>query len=87
MRYSDRVTRDQKIVGVGAASGVTAMIIALATIYQLWPINLALMDVADRLAFACQVNVFAALPLLVAVMTVGQAGQSGKLGLPTSRRR
>jgi len=66
------MTGDQKIVGLGAASGVAAMIVAVAGIYQLWPINPALVDVAHRLAFACQANAFAALPLLVAVMTVGQ---------------
>jgi hypothetical protein len=31
------MTRDQKIVGIGAASGVAAMIVAIAGTYQLWP--------------------------------------------------
>jgi hypothetical protein len=66
------MTRDQKIVGVGAASGVVAMIISVAGIYALWPINPGLADISRRLAFALQANAFAALPLLIGVMTVGQ---------------
>ena len=65
------MTRDQKIVGVGAASGVAAMIIIVTGIYQLWPINPGLADISRRLAFALQANAFAALPLLVGVMAVG----------------
>ena len=65
------MTRDQKIVGVGAASGVAAMIIIVTGIYQVWPIDPALADISRRLAFALQANAFAALPLLIGVMAVG----------------
>jgi len=65
------MTRDQKIVAIGAASGVTAMIISIAAIYQYWPINPGLTDITRRLAFALQANAFAALPLLIGVMIVG----------------
>jgi hypothetical protein len=65
------MTRDQKIVGVGAASGVTAMIAAMAGIYQLWPVNPSLADVSSRLAYALQANAFAVLPLLIGIMAVG----------------
>jgi hypothetical protein len=65
------MTRDQKIVGVGAASGVTAMIAAIAGIYQLWPVNPSLADVSSRLAYALQANAFAVLPLLIGIMAVG----------------
>jgi hypothetical protein len=65
------MTRDQKIVGVGAASGVTAMVAAIAGIYQLWPANPSLVDVSSRLAYALQANAFAVLPLLIVIMTVG----------------
>ena len=65
------MTRDQKIVGVGAASGVTAMIAAIAGIYQLWPANPSLADVGSRLAYVLQANAFAVLPLLIGIMAVG----------------
>ena len=65
------MTRDQKIVAVGAASGVAAMIIGMAGIYHLWPVNPRLADAGSRLSCALQANAFAVLPLLIAVMVVG----------------
>lgn len=65
------MTRDQKIVGVGAVSGVTAMVAAISGIYRLWPINPSLADVNSRLAYALQANAFAVLPLLIGIMIVG----------------
>ena len=65
------MTRDQKIVGIGAASGVIAMIAAVLVIYQLWPASIGLVDGSSRLAYALQANVFAALPLLIGIMMVG----------------
>ena len=67
------MTRDQKIVGVGAASGVTAMVTAIAGIYQLWPTNPSLADGSSRLAYALQADAFAVLPLLIGIMTVGNS--------------
>ena len=46
------MTRDQKTVGIGAASGVAAMIAAVSVIYQLWPTNLGLADGSSRLVYA-----------------------------------
>ena len=46
------MTKDQKIVAVGAASGVIAMIAGTALIYNLWPANPALNDISSRLAYA-----------------------------------
>jgi hypothetical protein len=65
------MTRDQKIVGIGAASGVAAMVAAVSVIYQLWPPNLGLADVSSRLAYTLQANVFAILPLLAGIIVVG----------------
>jgi hypothetical protein len=65
------MTRDQKTVAIGAASGVAAMIITVTGIYQLWPIDPHLADVGNRLALALQASAFAALPLLVGVLAVG----------------
>jgi hypothetical protein len=65
------MTRDQKTVGIGAASGVAAMIAAVSVIYQLWPTNLGLADGSSRLVYALQASVFAVLPLLIGIMMVG----------------
>ena len=65
------MTEDQKRVGLGAAGGVIAMAVAVFGIYQLWPITPGLADVGSRLVYALQANAFAALPLLVGIMVVG----------------
>jgi hypothetical protein len=65
------MTRDQKTVAIGAASGVASMIVSVAGIYQLWPIDPGLGDITRRLAFALEANAVAALPLLIAVIAVG----------------
>jgi len=65
------MTRDQKIVGIGAASGVAAMIAAVVGIYQLWPSSSGLVDNSSRLAYAVQANASAVIPLLASIITVG----------------
>lgn len=53
------MTKDQKIVAVGAASGIIAMIASVFVIYSLWPANPALSDLSSRLAYALQAAAFA----------------------------
>jgi hypothetical protein len=65
------MTRDQKIVAIGAAIGVATMITATAGLYRLWPSDSILADVASRLAYALQADAFAVIPLLLGVITVG----------------
>jgi hypothetical protein len=65
------MTKEQKVVGIGAASGVLAMVASVATISRLWPINTGFIDVSSRVAYALQMNAFAILPLLVGIMIVG----------------
>ena len=65
------MTRDQTVVAIGAGSGVASMVVAVAGIYQLWPVNPALGEVGSRLAYALQADAFAALPLLVGIIIVG----------------
>src|SRR5271166_2640364 len=67
------MTKEQKVVGVGAASGVLAMVASVATISRLWPIDAGFIDVSSRLAYALQMNAFAILPLLVGIMIVGNS--------------
>jgi hypothetical protein len=65
------MTRDQKTVAIGAASGVATMIAGVTGIYHLWPANPGLTDMSSRLAYALQANAFAVIPLLLGVITVG----------------
>lgn len=65
------MTRDQKIVAAGAASGVATMVIATACLYRLWPASAGLTDVGSRLAYALMADAFAAVPLFAGVITVG----------------
>jgi uncharacterized MAPEG superfamily protein len=65
------MTRDQRVVALGAASGVIAMLTSVAAIYRFWPVDPGLNDTAARIAFALQANAFAVLPLLISVMAVG----------------
>jgi hypothetical protein len=65
------MTRDQKVVAIGAASGVAAMIASVFVLYQLWPVNPGLANVSSRLAYTLQADVFAVLPLLIGIMAVG----------------
>jgi hypothetical protein len=56
---------------MGAASGVAAMIAGVTGLYRLWPVNHSLTGTASRISYALQANAFAVLPLLVAVIMVG----------------
>jgi hypothetical protein len=67
------MTKEQKIVGIGAASGVLAMVASLATISRLWPIHADFVDTSSRLAYALQMNAFAFTPLLVGIILVGNS--------------
>src|SRR5262245_66629436 len=53
------MTREQKIVAIGSASGVATMIAAVVGIYQIWPNDPSLTDAASRLAYTVQANAFA----------------------------
>jgi uncharacterized MAPEG superfamily protein len=64
------MTKDQKIVAVGAASGVATMIVAMTAIYWSWPADPGLVDVASRLAYTLKADLVAVLPLLVSIIAV-----------------
>jgi len=65
------MTRDQRLVAIGAASGVLAMVASVTAIFRLWPVDPGLTDISARIAFTLQANVFAVLPLLLSVIAVG----------------
>ena len=65
------MTRDQRVVALGAASGVIAMLASVTAIFRFWPVDPGLIDTGARIAYTLQANVFAALPLLLSVIAVG----------------
>jgi len=67
------MTRDQKIVAVGAASGILSMLAALFLLTPLMPALSPLTGAGERLAFAAKWIAVAAAPLFFAVAAVGNA--------------
>ena len=62
---------EQKIVAVGAASGIAAMIVAVWVLTRLLPVP-AVEDAASaRLAYALGANVFSLVPFFVMLIAVG----------------
>ncbi|HYD38492.1 MAG TPA: MAPEG family protein [Allosphingosinicella sp.] len=77
------MTRDQRIVAVGAAAGIAAMALALWLLSTRLPPPAGVATLADRLAFAARWLAFAALPLLAMVAAVGNARFLGEAIDPT----
>jgi hypothetical protein len=62
---------DQKTVAIGAASGVACMFLLNAAVYAGFPTISGIDTVIDRLVFTLKLNVFAVIPLFIAVAIVG----------------
>jgi uncharacterized MAPEG superfamily protein len=67
------MTQSQKIVAIGAASGVATMLLSMFVLYAALPHAAPGAGLADRLAYAAIANAFASLPLLAAIAAVGNA--------------
>jgi hypothetical protein len=65
------MTHDQKIVAIGAASGVASMLAAMALLYRMLPLPEGVEGVADRIAYALRAGAFASLPLLAMIAAIG----------------
>jgi uncharacterized MAPEG superfamily protein len=65
------MTGSQKIVAIGAVSGVASMLLSMVTLYRLLPHAWPESSLADRLAYAAVANACASLPLLAAIAAVG----------------
>jgi len=65
------MTREQKIVAVGAASGVALMVAAVWVLTVMLPVPAIGEDVGARLAYALGANVFALIPFFIVIMMVG----------------
>jgi hypothetical protein len=66
------MTRDQKIVAIGAACGVAAMVLAMWLLStRVLPVPAGLATVGDRLAYALHWDAFAAVPLFLMIGAIG----------------
>ena len=77
------MTRDQKIVAVGAASGVLVITAAMWLLSRALPASMGLETVGDRLGFALRWNAVAALPFLAMIIAIGNARALGPAIDPT----
>jgi len=64
---------EQKIVAIGAASGIVAMVITVWLLTLVLPSPRMAGTIAERLAFALRANVVAVLPLFVMIITVANS--------------
>jgi len=64
---------EQKVVAVGAASGVALMVLGVWILANVLPTTLLGADLAQRLAYALRANVLALAPLFVMLVTIGNA--------------
>jgi hypothetical protein len=67
------VTKDQKIVAIGAASGIAGMVILVWVISTLMPQPPVIDAPGNRLAYAARWSVVAVLPLFAMLVAVGNA--------------
>src|SRR5215510_8268987 len=64
---------EQKIVAVGAASGVVLMLVSVWVLTSLLPQPAITDTVAERLAYALKANMFAVVPLFVMIITIANS--------------
>jgi hypothetical protein len=78
------MTREQKIVAAGAASGVAAMAVAMWLLStRLLPAPAGIDSVGDRLGYALRWAALAALPFLAMIVAIGNARALGPAIDPT----
>jgi hypothetical protein len=80
------MTRDQKIVAIGSASGVLTMVAAVTAIFWLWPSNPLLAYIPMRLGYTLQANAFGVIPLLLGILVVANARFLGDAIDPTLQK-
>lgn len=77
------VTGDQKIVAAGALSGVAAMLLSTWLLYVVLPAPASVREQSDAVLYALRWLPLAALPLLAAIVAVGNARAMGPAIDPT----
>ena len=77
------MTREQKVVAVGALSGVAAMLVSTWLLYTLLPAPAGVREPVDGVLYALRWLPLAVLPLLAAIVAVGNARAMGPAIDPT----
>ena len=67
------MNREQKIVALGAVSGVAVMILSVGVLAQALPAPMLVDGLAERLAYAARASVVAILPLFVMFISIGNS--------------
>ena len=65
--------REQKIVAIGAASGVFGMAVLVSGLFYLLPTITGVTTIAERLAYTLQLNAVAIVPFFIILINVGNA--------------
>jgi hypothetical protein len=76
----------KKTVAIGAASGAVCMAAILALLYFVIPAPAGVETLAERIAFALQLNVIAAAPLFIMIITVANSRFLSEAINPLARR-
>jgi hypothetical protein len=66
--------REQKIVAIGAASGVAGMFTAVWLLTSWLPVPAGIETMADRIAYALRGNLVAMLPPFVMIISIANSG-------------
>ena len=77
------MTREQKIVGAGAASGIAAMLGGMWLLYHVLPAPTDLITSGDRIAYTLKWGALAAVPLFLMIVAIGNARFAGPAIDPT----
>jgi hypothetical protein len=80
------VTKEQKTVAVGAASGIIMMIVLVWAVGTYFPTPNVQDTLGDRLAYALRWSVLAVLPLFFMIAAVGNARFLGEAIDPTQQK-
>lgn len=64
---------EQKIVAIGAASGVIGMVLTVWLLSTLLPAPVGIDTTADRLAYALRINLVAVLPLFCMIISIANS--------------
>lgn len=64
---------EQKVVAVGAVSGVATMVVSVWLLTQALPVPAVSDELASRLAFALRANVIAVVPLFVMIISIANS--------------
>jgi len=79
------MTPDQKVVALGAASGVVTMALSVWILASFLPTPSIADALAERLGYALRANVFALVPLFVMLITIGNSRFLSEAIDPTRR--